>query len=147
MSIPLQISAAGEREIVITRDFDAPRELVFRAWTEPALVTRWMFGPPGWSFAVCEIDFRVGGSYRLAPEGDIPASTVKDAQRMFITPHKHPITAGIAPFRLTDETYKRMWIAPDVQPLLTCTFSRDRHELALAALRPRWGCIRSGNRP
>ncbi len=61
----------------------------------------------------------VGGSYRLAPEGDMPASTVKDAQRMFITPHQHPITAGIAPFRLTDETYKRMWIAPDVQPLLT----------------------------
>jgi type 1 glutamine amidotransferase len=61
----------------------------------------------------------VGGSYRLAPEGNIPSSTVKDAQRMFITPQKHPITAGIAPFRLTDETYKRMWIAPDVQPLLT----------------------------
>ena len=65
MKIPLQMSAAGERDIVITRSFEAPRELVFRAWCEPALVTRWMFGPPGWSFAVCDIDFRVGGRYRF----------------------------------------------------------------------------------
>ena len=68
---------------------------------------------PWWYQAV------VGGSYRLAPEGGIPASTVKDAQQMFITPQKHPITAGIGPFQLTDETYKRMWISPDVRPLLT----------------------------
>ncbi|MDB5293519.1 MAG: hypothetical protein JWL69_4760 [Phycisphaerales bacterium] len=60
----------------------------------------------------------VGGSYRLASNGKIPASTVKDSQQMFITPLKHPITAGIAPFQITDETYKRMWISPDVQPLL-----------------------------
>jgi len=65
MKIPLQMSAAGERDIVITRAFDAPRELVFRAWTEPELVKRWMFGPAGWSFAVCDIDFRVGGRYRF----------------------------------------------------------------------------------
>jgi type 1 glutamine amidotransferase len=61
----------------------------------------------------------VGGSYRLAPSGKIPASTYKAAQQMFITPQKHPVTAGIAPFQLTDETYKQMWISPDVQPLLT----------------------------
>ncbi|MBI3714388.1 MAG: SRPBCC family protein [Betaproteobacteria bacterium] len=65
MKTPLQMSAGGERDIVITRAFDAPRELVFRAWSEPALVTRWMFGPAGWSFAVCDIDFRVGGNYRF----------------------------------------------------------------------------------
>jgi type 1 glutamine amidotransferase len=61
----------------------------------------------------------VGGSYRLGPTGSIPASTYKAAQPMSITPQKHPITAGIEPFQLTDETYKRMWIAPDVKPLLT----------------------------
>ena len=60
----------------------------------------------------------VGGSYRLGPTGDIPASTYKAAQPMSITPQKHPITAGIASFQLTDETYKRMLISPDVKPLL-----------------------------
>jgi type 1 glutamine amidotransferase len=61
----------------------------------------------------------VGGSYRLAPDGKLPPSTYKPEQQMFVTPNEHPITAGIAPFRLTDETYKRMWISPDVRPLLT----------------------------
>src|SRR6476659_2560136 len=50
----------------------------------------------------------VGGSYRLGPAGGIPASTYKAAQPMSITPRKHVITAGIGPFQLTDETYKRM---------------------------------------
>ena len=61
----------------------------------------------------------VGGSYRLGPSGDIPASTYKAGQPMSITPQKHAITAGIEPFQLTDETYKRMLISPDVKPLLT----------------------------
>src|SRR5882672_3663163 len=60
----------------------------------------------------------VGGSYRLATAGNIPGSTVKQDQPMSITPQKHPITADISPFQLTDETYKRMWISPDVTPLL-----------------------------
>jgi len=70
----------------------------------------------GWAWWYQDV---VGGSYRLAPSEKGPASTVKAAQQMFITPQKHPITAGIAPFQLTDETYKRMWISPDVVPLLT----------------------------
>jgi uncharacterized protein YndB with AHSA1/START domain len=53
-----------EREIAMTRVFDAPRHLVFDAWTKPELLKRWLLGPPGWSMVVCEIDLRVGGSYR-----------------------------------------------------------------------------------
>jgi type 1 glutamine amidotransferase len=60
----------------------------------------------------------VGGSYRLGPTGNIPASTFKAGQPMSITPQKHPITDGIEPFQLTDETYKRMWISPQVTPIL-----------------------------
>jgi uncharacterized protein YndB with AHSA1/START domain len=60
----LKVTASGEREIVMTRLFDAPRELVFAAFTTPALVQRWLLGPPGWSMPVCEIDLRVGGAYR-----------------------------------------------------------------------------------
>jgi uncharacterized protein YndB with AHSA1/START domain len=60
----LQVSAPGEREIVMTRSFNAPRELVFAAFTEPELLKQWLYGPDGWSLAVCEIDLRAGGSYR-----------------------------------------------------------------------------------
>lgn len=60
----LVVSAHGEREIVMTRMFDAPRALVFKTYTTPELVRRWLLGPEGWSMPVCEIDLRVGGRYR-----------------------------------------------------------------------------------
>jgi uncharacterized protein YndB with AHSA1/START domain len=60
----LKVTAHSEREIVMTRVFDAPRILVFEAYTKPELLKRWLFGPDGWSFAVCEIDLKVGGKYR-----------------------------------------------------------------------------------
>ncbi len=73
----------------------------------------------------------VGGSYRLAREGDIPSSTVKNDQDIFVTPaEKHPITAGIGPFHIVDETYGRMWISPQVRPLLTTDNPNSNHVLA-----------------
>jgi uncharacterized protein YndB with AHSA1/START domain len=59
-----KLTAPGDREIVMTRVFDAPRELVFEAMTRPELVKQWLLGPPGWTMPVCEIDLRVGGAYR-----------------------------------------------------------------------------------
>lgn len=64
------ITAHGDREIVVTRVFDAPRRLVFDAYTKPALVKRWLLGPDGWSMPVCEIDLRVGGKYRYVWKND-----------------------------------------------------------------------------
>jgi uncharacterized protein YndB with AHSA1/START domain len=61
----LKIEARGEREIVTMRVFDAPRRLVFDAWTKPELLMRWFGGPREWSLTVCEIDLRVGGAYRF----------------------------------------------------------------------------------
>jgi len=58
------ISTPSDREIRITRDFHAPRNLVFDAFTKPELVRRWLLGPPGWTMPVCEIDLRPGGAYR-----------------------------------------------------------------------------------
>ncbi len=58
------IKAHGDREIVVTRVFDAPRQLVFDAYTRPELVQKWLLGPDGWSMPVCEIDLRPGGRYR-----------------------------------------------------------------------------------
>jgi uncharacterized protein YndB with AHSA1/START domain len=57
-----------DREIVLSRVFDAPRELVFEAMTRPELLKRW-FGPHGWNLVVCEVDFRVGGAWRYVLEG------------------------------------------------------------------------------
>jgi uncharacterized protein YndB with AHSA1/START domain len=60
----LKMTAPRDREIVMIRVFDAPRTLVFDAFTKPELVKRWLLGPPGWSMPVCEIDLKVGGAYR-----------------------------------------------------------------------------------
>jgi uncharacterized protein YndB with AHSA1/START domain len=54
-----------EREVVITRVFDAPRKLVFDAWTNPKHVPHWMLGPAGWTMPVCEIDLRPGGTWHF----------------------------------------------------------------------------------
>jgi uncharacterized protein YndB with AHSA1/START domain len=59
-----QVSLPSDREVEVTRSFRAPRALVYRAYTEPDLVRRWLLGPPGWSMPVCEMDVRVGGRYR-----------------------------------------------------------------------------------
>jgi uncharacterized protein YndB with AHSA1/START domain len=64
----LSVSPRGEREVVMTRVFHAPRRLVFEAWTKPELLQRW-FGARGWSVPVCEIDLRPGGSYRYVMRG------------------------------------------------------------------------------
>jgi uncharacterized protein YndB with AHSA1/START domain len=64
MKNTLSVKASGDREIVITRAFNVPRDLVFDAHTKPELVKRWLLGPPGWTMPVCEIDLRVGGRYR-----------------------------------------------------------------------------------
>jgi uncharacterized protein YndB with AHSA1/START domain len=49
----------------MTRVFDAPRKLVFEAWTNAKHVPRWMLGPEGWTMPVCEIDLRPGGAWRF----------------------------------------------------------------------------------
>ena len=64
MANPLSITTPNDNEVVIRRTFNAPRDLVFAAFTRPALVRRWLLGPPGWTMPVCEIDLRVGGRYR-----------------------------------------------------------------------------------
>jgi uncharacterized protein YndB with AHSA1/START domain len=65
----LKVTTPSDREIRMTRVFDAPRRLVFDAFTKPALVKQWLLGPPGWTMPVCEIDLRVGGAYRFLWRG------------------------------------------------------------------------------
>ena len=58
------VTLPNDRDVVVVRVFNAPRNLVFDAWTKPELVRRWLLGPPGWTMPVCEMDVRPGGKYR-----------------------------------------------------------------------------------
>jgi uncharacterized protein YndB with AHSA1/START domain len=65
----MQLATPTEKEIVVTRVFNAPRRLVFDAFTKPELLKLWLFGPDGWTLEVCEVDLRVGGAYRYLWRG------------------------------------------------------------------------------
>lgn len=75
----LSPATAAESDFVITRLINAPRELVFKAWTDPKYMSQW-WGPRGFTNPVCELDVRTGGTYRItmrSPEGvDYPLKGV-----------------------------------------------------------------------
>ena len=97
-SVTIEPGADG-REIVFTRIIDAPRELVFKAWTEPKHLAQW-WGPRGMTNPVCEVDLRPGGAYRIvmrSPDGvDYPVRGVYleivESERLVFTiaAHDHP---------------------------------------------------------
>jgi len=62
------VAGDKEREVVITRVFHAPRELVFKAWTDPKIMKEW-YGPKMFTNSVCELDVRVGGAWRIVMRG------------------------------------------------------------------------------
>ncbi len=65
-----EVSTPTDREIVMTRVFNAPRATVFDAFTKPELIARWLLGPDGWSMPVCEVDLRPGGRYHYLWRND-----------------------------------------------------------------------------
>jgi uncharacterized protein YndB with AHSA1/START domain len=65
----LEVTTPSDREIAMTRVFNAPARLVFDAWTKPELIKRWLGVRAGWTMAVCEVDLRVGGAYRFVWRG------------------------------------------------------------------------------
>jgi uncharacterized protein YndB with AHSA1/START domain len=68
LSASLQLATPTDTTIVLTRGFDAPRRLVFDAFTKPDLLKRW-FGRHGWNLVTCDIDLRVGGRWRFVSRG------------------------------------------------------------------------------
>ena len=64
MKNTLKVTTPGDREILLGRAFDAPRELVFETMARPELLQRWLTGPPGWTMTVSENDLRIGGTFR-----------------------------------------------------------------------------------
>jgi uncharacterized protein YndB with AHSA1/START domain len=115
-----QVTLPSDREVKVTRSFKAAPALVYRAYTEPALVQRWLLGPPGWSMPVCEMDVRVGGRYRWRWRSDKDASefgfagTFREVQppsRLVHTEMYDPGTVG--------DTH------PTTEALVTVTFAED----------------------
>lgn len=121
MSETTTVTPQGDREILITREFDAPRELVFRAWTEPELVRRWWTARRG-TMTVCEIDLRPGGRWRFAMTAASTGEAVEfyGEYREIDAPGRLVSTETYAPF-------------PDHEALNTLTFE-ERDGRTFAAL-------------
>jgi len=110
MPTPLEVTTPSEREIRVTRTFDAPADLVFECHTKPEYVQKWLLGPPGWSMPVCEIDLKAGGAYRYVWRNDA------DGREFGVQGAFHEI---VAPERLVHN--ERMDGVPG-QTLCTTTF-------------------------
>jgi uncharacterized protein YndB with AHSA1/START domain len=102
----LTLKSEGDRFVIVTRRFAAAPEAVYRAHVDPAIVQRWMLGPPGWSMPVCVSDPRPGGKLRYEwSDGKghgfhltgefvelVPFSRIVHVERMFLpqqTPDNH----------------------------------------------------------
>ena len=84
----LKVTTPTDREIVMTRVLDAPRRLVFDAFSTPELLKRG-FGPHGWSLVVCEVDLRVGGGFRFVLRGpDGKEMGMRGVYREIVTPER-----------------------------------------------------------
>jgi uncharacterized protein YndB with AHSA1/START domain len=123
-----QVTTPSDREVKVTRSFRAPRALVYRAYTEPRLVQRWLLGPPGWAMPVCEMDVRVGGRYRWRWRSD------KDASEFGFTGTFREVT----PSRLVHtQTYDPGTVGdahPENEALVSVTFTEDDGVTTVATL-------------
>ncbi len=89
MKHTLKVSTPTDREIVLTRVFDAPRQHVWAALTKPKLLKRWLFGPDGWTMTICDDDARVGGAFHWAwsgPGGE--AMSIRGVYREVVPPER-----------------------------------------------------------
>jgi uncharacterized protein YndB with AHSA1/START domain len=134
----LNVRLPSDRQIEMSRLFDAPRTLVFKTLTTPSLVQRWLLGPPGWTMPVCEIDLRVGGAFRYEWRH------LETGQTMGLRGVYREI---IGPARLThSETFDQSWFAGEClcvqtldetngQTLLTTTLTYDSRDVRDAVLK------------
>jgi uncharacterized protein YndB with AHSA1/START domain len=117
----------GEREFVISRVLDAPRELVWKAWIDPERMAQW-WGPAGFTSPVCEMDVRPGGAHRIVMRGaDGVEYPVKGIYREVVAPERLVMTLDcsehpaqwhnlVKPYRRRDE------VNPAGEMLSTVTF-------------------------
>ncbi len=122
----LQLTTPSEREIAMTRRFDAPRRLVFDALTKPELIRRWLLGPEGWSMPVCEVDLRVGGGFHYLWRNDAD-------QREF---GMHGVYREIAPVQriVHSENFDEPWYPGDAVVTTTLVEHNGATTLTLTML-------------
>src|SRR5262245_36688137 len=83
------VTTPSDREVVVTRVVDAPRRLVFEAYTNPEHVQRWMLGRTGWTMPICEIDLRTGGVWHFFwRRGDSSEIAMRGVYREIVPPER-----------------------------------------------------------
>jgi uncharacterized protein YndB with AHSA1/START domain len=113
----LEITTPSDREIRITRRFDAPPTLVWDAYTRPELLKRWLGAMPGWSWAVCEMDVREGGRYRWAWRGPDGAELALGGEYLEVVPGERLVST---------ERYDQQWYEGDAVGTVEFTESQGR---------------------
>ena len=105
----MTLKTEGDTHVVVTRHFAAPPEAVYRAHIEPALIQKWMLGPPGWTMPRCINDARPGGAFDYAWDNGkgggfkitgefialTPFSRIEHVERMHLpdpSPENHIVT-------------------------------------------------------
>jgi uncharacterized protein YndB with AHSA1/START domain len=116
-----KVTLPGDEQILITREFDAPRHLVYRAWTEPELVKRWWGGERG-EMTVAEIDLRVGGVWRCVMVTDGGFEVAFHGEYREIVPNERIVST---------EVYEGM---PEGEALNTVTFTEMDGRTTLTVL-------------
>ena len=111
---PQSATSVEGRDLVLTRDFDCTPDKLFRAWTEPALITQW-FALGTWKAVNAELDVRPGGSSLVTMRGPDGAVFPNQDVYLEVTPHKRLV--------LTD-AYTSAWM-PSEQPFMTVTLTFD----------------------
>jgi uncharacterized protein YndB with AHSA1/START domain len=121
----LQITTPSDREIVMSRVFNAPRKMVWDAHTKPELVKRWLGVQNRWTLAVCEIDLRVGGSYRYlwrGPKGE--EMGMRGVYREVVRPERIVAT----------EKFDQAWYAGDAVDTTALTEKAGKTTLTVTVL-------------
>ena len=113
-------STPSDREVVVTRVVNAPRRLVFAAWTEPRHLQRWLTGPEGWTMPVCEIDLRPGGRWRYVYRKASGTEMTLTGSVLEVAPPERLVTT---------ESWGPEW--PDTVNTLLFTESEGRTTIAL----------------
>ncbi len=85
MTRELVLTTPSEREILLAREFDAPRRMVFDAFTRPELLVQW-YGATGWHLVSCDVDLQIGGRYRFESHGPRSAIMVQSGTYQEIIP-------------------------------------------------------------
>jgi uncharacterized protein YndB with AHSA1/START domain len=135
----VEVTTPSDREIMMTRVFDAPRGLVFDCYTKPELLKRWLTGPDGWSLVACDNDLRVGGAFRWVWRGpDGQDMGMRGVHREIVRPERIVRT----------ELFDKDWTGGETVGTLVLTERDGKTTVTTTVLYPsreaRDGALRSG---